>query len=191
MKTINPLRAGLLIFTLLTIIGMIAFKLLPGSYEVSVKDAVQDDFLQASISPGDFLTRMNENPDNMIVVDIRDEESFKKGHLEKAIHIPAKDLMHRKSLKALRKKDVYVYAHSEAESHRMSYLLAMMGVKAVAINSNYENLSKVIDGKAGPADFFRSEEKIRYDYARHFKAFKETAPEPVTITIIKPKAGGC
>jgi rhodanese-related sulfurtransferase len=192
MGKINPLRAGLLTFSILLILGMLVYRCLPGDYHVPVKNAIDTGFVNLGISPGNFaILAKSTDGEKILIVDIREAEAFEKAHLPNAINIYSSDLIERRNIKALRKKPVYLYSDNEAESHRMAYLIAMLGVNVKAVNSEYNNIRKVLEGSSSQYDNFSSQEKIRFDYQNYFKAFKESTPTPVKVTIVKPKTGGC
>lgn len=190
MNNINPLRAGLLILSLLVVAGLILFRFLPGNYKVAVTDSAT--LTETGISPSEFASEIRKEDKKRQIVDLRSEADFSSAHLENAINLPFEDLGSKKNLKALRKKKVYVYSSAEALSHQAAFLLQMNGIDAKAVNSDFTNISAVLSGKAkGPAAGMHSDEKIRYDYRNHFKAFKEEEAQPIEVTLIKPKPGGC
>ena len=191
MTTINPLRAGLLIFGFLTIAGLFFFRFKPGNYKVSVKESLSKEFLETGISPSEFRQYYQDKETDILLLDIRSLAQYEKAHLEGANSYPEAELLNKGHLRKFKKQDVYIYSDKEAHAHRAAMLLSMLGVKAKAINSSFENIQKVVGGKSTPEEGLSSHEKIQFDYAKHFKAFKEDKPVEVKVTVIKPRAGGC
>ncbi len=188
----NTLRKSLLIFTLATIAMSFIFRFMPGNYKVSVNDSLNPEFTELGVSPVDFRGIANSGGKKLMILDLRDAESFSSAHINDAVNIPVEQILSRKHLRGIKKKDVYLYSDSEKESHRIAYLLSMLGVQARAVNSNFENIAKVMKGGSGPAENFSSEEKVEYDYSVHFKAYSDVKPaKEVKIDLIKPSPGGC
>jgi rhodanese-related sulfurtransferase len=143
------------------------------------------------IDPYAFHALIREPEFSGIVLDVRDQQAFNKEHLPNAIHIPMDQLLHRKSIKQLKKGPVYVYAGKEETAHEAALLLGMKGIEATPVNGNYQILSAARHESGNAPLMFFNKEKMQYNYPQYFKAMEPEMVQPVEIKVPLPKPTGC
>lgn len=130
---------AVIIILLVLIIGyttmkkpVVVFKLSPTQTLSALK---QDAGL---VSP-EMLKDLKKNINNdLILIDIRNPDEFNKGHLDKAINIPVRNLLDEKYIKIFRKlsraqKKVILYGRNQLEASGPGLLLRQLGINNVNV----------------------------------------------------------
>ncbi len=86
--------------------------------------------------------------ENSLILDVRDEESFREGHLPEAVNIPYEKLVHAagKILPDLG-QTIYVYGESEEESCAAAQKLSDMGYAGIAEIGSYSECARIFTGR--------------------------------------------
>lgn len=87
-----------------------------------------------SISVEEFL----KLPDNISIIDIRNNQSFNNNHIPNAINIPYEKLLISPSTYLDRDKKYYIYCQKGITSKKLISILNRMGYQAVNISGGYE-----------------------------------------------------
>ncbi len=139
-----------------------------------------------------------------VLIDLRSEEAFAKGHLPSAINIPFEDLLNKESLRLLNELKnqtpvFYGAKESEAQNARLLLLAKGLDENIMVLGGNYESARKYAVENFEPAFSNFQEEKARYDYPRLMGAKEATSgkqpqsegiiPEVKTETL--STQGGC
>ncbi len=100
--------------------GYPAWKKLAGTQSATnaMPAAENDGF----ISIEDFKTTLENNPDSIQLIDVRDKDEYDAGHFKTAVHLPTNDL--EKNVKTLSdKKPIIFVCNSGAKSGEAFYML--------------------------------------------------------------------
>lgn len=189
-KDMNPLRLGLLIMLAFLIVSTLLYRFWPSDYAIPSQRAAEAAAEDHGVSPFEFLKRIDSG-DNLVIVDIRSKGEFEAGHIERALNIPAPEILNKRNIRKIRKSPVLLYGSTEHESQMIALLLQMTGLDAKAVNSNYAHLRRLQEESGSSPMLFYSEEKVRYNYNLYFKAFDITPEEPLEIKVPVPAEGGC
>jgi rhodanese-related sulfurtransferase len=190
-NSINPLRLGLMIVLFLLIAGSLLYRFWPTGYTEPVSASTLRAAQMQGLDPYAFHTMLREPGFDGVVLDVRDLTAFNKEHLPKAIHIPMEQLLHRKSIKQLKKGAVYVYADKEEIAHEAALILGMKGIDATPLNGNFQILSAARHETGNAPLMFFNKEKIQYNFPVYFKALEPEKVQPVEIKVPLPKPTGC
>jgi rhodanese-related sulfurtransferase len=191
----NQLFNGTLIFFLL-IIGALTLGFITNktkSWKVSNSE------VQAKINTEDFVIEfydfnklLKSQGDNVLIVDLRDPESFKKSHIKNAINHPAETAFDAKLLKELRKseKQIIICAESQAEASLYLMMYSSMGFENIKVLAGNPQMYLQWTESKDPALNYFNDEKMRWNYRNLIKQ-DEVAP----VTDVKPMMnrakGGC
>jgi rhodanese-related sulfurtransferase len=180
------------------IISMIGKKMLTSSYNVSAQE--QARVLTAgtsSFSLFDLSMAIKENSAKILLVDIRAEVEYTKGHLPNAINIPLEGLLKadlNEFVGSDHDKVLVFYGNSESDAVRAISVLLVEGKDNVkALNGNYLLAKQYVIDNPSPSYYHFSDEKMQYNYGRLMPAGSNTTPtkaEPVNIQPTTPR-GGC
>lgn len=85
------------------------------------------------ISPKDLHDLVEENPDAIMVLDIRSEEDFDKGHIEGAVHIPFKKVGENYD-KLPDNKPIYVICYTGQTAGITTAMLRVAGFNAISLS---------------------------------------------------------
>lgn len=188
---VNALRLGLSLFLFVILMGVFFFRFLPANYKVAVETVAENNYLKKEMPPYHFYKIITGSSDDYLVVDIRDEDTFVKGHFDNSKNIPLDNLLTKKHQRILKKQDNLIISDCEQLSHAVALLLNQLGIKAVAVNGSYNFITKHLFENAHHKYFFYSQEKKAYDYHRFLPFRKEKGKEvdvkEAEITI----GGGC
>ncbi|MGI6324629.1 MAG: rhodanese-like domain-containing protein [Bacilli bacterium] len=84
------------------------------------------------------IYRLKSVVDNGILIDIRDEEVFNKGHISKAINIPIYKLLSDPSFYLDEKKTYYIYCANGSSSKYACKMLAQKGYTVFNVVGGYK-----------------------------------------------------
>jgi phage shock protein E len=199
-KLLNNL--ALILFAIL--IAALAFNLVAArNYKVSNRLVLEQAGFRAHVL--DFAD-MNqwlhqEIPNPMILVDLREPEAFRAGHLEGAVNIPVDDVLKRKHRTTFEKKHPkLLIAEDEATAHAIRLILLGKGHENILVMAgSYHLLEQHVLQHFDPSWAFFREEKAAWDYPRFMpntgtaRQAKEKTPSiiPEMKTEVRTVQGGC
>jgi rhodanese-related sulfurtransferase len=188
------------LFILAVIIGLLTYKRPKNTYAVNTKSTLE------KITTENYLVTLNElnNPD-YVLVDIRNQYEFDKGHLENAINIYAAEILSDDNSKVFKdlkesKKTAVLYGNNPQEPNTPFLILYQLGfdnIKLLAIENSYlqnKLITKNSEIEKSEADItaFINESVKK---ANAVPIIKVVVPPKKVITIEKKKKaeaeGGC
>lgn len=134
---------GAVLFILVIIIALLTYKRPKHLYSVNTSNT-----LNMVISNDYFISLEEINNPDFVLIDIRNQYEFEKGHLENAINIYAPELLNKKNSEAFKElkadnKTVILYGNNPNEANTSFILLYQLGYKNIKIlkieNSYYQN----------------------------------------------------
>lgn len=189
------------IFILAVIIGLLTYKRPKYIYANNTKDTLE------KITSGNYLVALNEinNPD-YVLIDIRNQYDFEKGHLENAINIYAAEILSDDNAKVFDElkesnKTVILYGNNPQETNAPFLILYQLGydnIKLLAIENSYLQNKLItenseIEKSEGDVTAFINESIKKANTAETVKVV--AAPPKKVITVQKkkkaPAEGGC
>lgn len=191
----NQLFNGSLIFFLL-IIGALTLGFITNktkSWKVSNSE------VQAKINAKDFVIEfydfnklLKSQGDNVLIVDLRNPESFKKSHIKNAINHPIETAFENKLLKELQnsEKQIIICAESQSEATLCFMMYSSMGIENIKVLAgNPEVYLHWIESKDPALNYF-NDEKIKWNYRNLIKQ-DEAAPATDVKPMMNRAKGGC
>jgi rhodanese-related sulfurtransferase len=140
LEKIKRISIASTLFILLVIIGLLTYKRPKFLYDTNTKTALE------KITNDDYLVTINEvyNPD-YVLIDVRNQFEFEKGHLENAINIYTPEILNDKNSALLnelkeRNKTAILYGNNPDEVNAPFLLLYQLGyenIKLLAIENSY------------------------------------------------------
>lgn len=189
------------LFILAVIIGLLTYKRPKNIYAINTKDTLE------KITGENYLVTLNDlnSPDN-VLIDIRNQYDFEKGHLENAINIYAAEILSDENIKVFkelkdRHKTAILYGNNPQEPNAPFLILYQLGydnIKLLAIENSYlqnKLITKDSEIEKSEADVaaFINESIKNADTAESVKVI--VAPPKKVITVQKkkkaPAEGGC
>lgn len=189
------------LFILAVIIGLLTYKRPKNIYAINTKDTLE------KITSENYLISLNElnNPDYMLI-DIRNQYDFEKGHLDNAINIYATEILSEDNIKVFEElkennKTAVLYGNSPQEPNAPFLILYQLGfenIKLLAIENSYlqnKLITKNSEIEKSEADVsaFINESIKKANTVETVKVV--AAPPKKVITIEKkkkaPAEGGC
>jgi rhodanese-related sulfurtransferase len=187
----TPLRLGLTIMAGILILGVLLFRFWPLRYDVSLNDSAVIASEVTGVNPVQFWSEVREADSGSMIIDIRDQGAYKKGHIKGSVNIPVEQILNRKSTRRMRGERVLIYGSGEQEAHQIALMLRMRGIDAEPVNGGYSHLQKAkLESGYAPVLFY-SEEKAAFNYQSLFKAFEISESEPIEFKVPLPRPEGC
>jgi len=188
------------LFILAVIIGLLTYKRPKNTYAVNTKSTLE------KITSENYLVTLNElnNPD-YVLIDIRNQYDFDKGHIENAINVYAAEILSEDNIKVFEElkennKTAVLYGNNPQEPNTPFLILYQLGfdnIKLLAIENSYlqnkliTKNSEIEKSEADIAAFINESVKK----ANAVPVIKVVAPPKKVITIEKKKKaeaeGGC
>jgi rhodanese-related sulfurtransferase len=88
--------------------------------------------LKAESAPKDLKARLEWGEPALTILDVRDRESFNKGHIMGAMAMPIDSLVDRAQSSLEKQRDIYVYGNSDSETSQAAGQLRQAGFRNVA-----------------------------------------------------------
>ena len=189
------------LFILAVIIGLLTYKRPKNIYAINTKDTLE------KITSKNYLVTLNDlnNPDD-VIIDIRSQYEYEKGHLENAINIYAPEILSEDNLKVFDElkesnKTAILYGNNPQEVNAPFLILYQLGyenIKLLTIENSYlqnKLISKnsVIEKSEADITAFINESIKKANTVETVKVV--VAPPKKVITIEKkkkaPAEGGC
>lgn len=189
------------LFILAVIIGLLTYKRPKNVYAINTKDTLE------KITSENYYITLEElkNPD-YVLIDIRNQYEFEKGHLENAINIYAAEILSEDNSKVFdelkeSKKTAVLYGNNPQEVNAPFLILYQLGydnIKLLAIENSYlqnKLISKnvVIEKSEADVTAFINESVKKANTVETVKVV--VAPPKKVITVEKKKKaaaeGGC
>ncbi len=188
------------LFILAVIIGLLTYKRPKNTYANNTKDTLE------KITGENYFITLNElnNPD-YVLIDVRNQYEFEKGHLENAINIYASEILSDDNSKVFNElkdngKTAVLYGNNPQEVNPPFLILYQLGytnMKLLAVENSYvqnkliTKNSEIEKPEADVPAFINESMKI----ANAKPIVKTTAPPKKVITVQKKKKaaaeGGC
>jgi len=130
------------LFILVVIIALLAYERLKHFYKVNTEIALN------KLLTKDYFVNLNEiNNPEFVLIDIRNQYVFEKGHLENSINIHAPDLLNETNSKIFKElneqnKTAVLYGNNPTEANMSFLLLYQLGydnIKILLINNSYKH----------------------------------------------------
>ncbi|WP_111709193.1 rhodanese-like domain-containing protein [Lutibacter citreus] len=202
-KTKN-ISIAAVITILLVIIALLAYKKPKHLYAINTKQALKQ------IVENPPIQLNNYNPKTAILIDIRNQYEYEKGHIENAINIHSSDILDDANsifFKKLKEdnKSIVLYGNEPSEAISASMILHQLGysnVKILAVNNSL-NQDKLI---TTPVEIEKKGENINQFIKASIKKVNELSdvqikPKPIKVIPKKvipikkkkkmPTEGGC
>ncbi|MFO7672397.1 MAG: rhodanese-like domain-containing protein [Lutibacter sp.] len=189
------------LFILAVIIGLLTYKRPKHTYAVNTKSTLE------RITSENYLVTLNElnNPD-YVLVDIRNQYEFDKGHLENAINVYAAEILSEDNIKVFEElkennKTAVLYGNNPQEPNAPFLILYQLGyenIKLLAIENSYLQNKLItqnseIEKSEADVTAFINESIKKANTAPIVKVV--AAPPKKVITVEKkkkaPAEGGC
>lgn len=143
-KTKN-ISIAAVITILLVIIALLAFKKPKHLYAINTEKALEQIVENSTIQLNNF------NPETSVLIDIRNQYEFEKGHIKNAININSADILNDDNSAIFQKlkndnKSIVLYGNTPSEAITASTILQQLGynnVKILAVNNSL-NQDKLI-----------------------------------------------
>lgn len=191
----NQLFNGSLIFFLL-IIGALTFGFITNktkSWKVSNAE------VQAKVNTEDFVIEyydfnnlLKSQSENILILDLRSAENFKKMHIKNAINYQVESAFEKKIIKELinSEKQIILCADSQSDASLYMMMYNSMGIENIKVLAGSPELYIQWSESKDPSLNHYNEEKMRWNYRNLIKQ-DEVAP----VTDVKPMMnrakGGC
>jgi rhodanese-related sulfurtransferase len=191
----NQLFNGSLIFFLL-IIGALTLGFITNktkSWKVSNSE------VQAKINAEDFVIEfydfnklLKSQGDNVLIIDMRSPENFKKSHIKNATNQPVETAFDKKLLKELRKseKQIIICAESQSEATLCFMMYSSMGIENIKVLAGNPELYVHWTESKDPGLNYFNDEKIKWNYRNLIKQ-DEAAPSTDVKPMMNRAKGGC
>lgn len=189
------------IFILAVIIGLLTYKRPKNTYAINTKTTLE------KITSENYLVSLNElnNPD-YVLIDIRNQYDFEKGHLENAINVYAAEILSEDNIKVFEElkatnKTAVLYGNNPQEPNAPFLILYQLGydnIKLLAIENSYLQNKLItqnseIEKSEADVSAFINESIKKANIVEKVKVV--VAPPKKVITIEKkkkaPAEGGC
>jgi rhodanese-related sulfurtransferase len=191
----NQLFNGSLIFFLLIIgaltLGFITNKTKSwkvSSSEVQTKINAEDFVIEFY----DFNKLLKSQGDNLLIVDMRSPENFKKSHIKNAINHTVETAFEKKLLKELRKseKQIIICAESQSEASLYLMMFSSMGIENIKVLAGNPEMYIHWSKTKEPSLNYFNEEKMRWNYRNLIKQ-DEAGPATDVKPMMNRAKGGC
>lgn len=189
------------LFILAVIIGLLTYKRPKNTYAINTKSTLE------KLTSENYLVALNElnNPDYLLI-DIRNQYDFDKGHLENAINVYAAEILSEDNIKVFEElkennKTAVLYGNNPQEPNAPFLILYQLGyenIKLLAIENSYlqnkliTQNSEIEKSEADVSAFIKESIK-KANTAPIVKVV--VAPPKKVITVEKkkkaPAEGGC
>ena len=190
---------GAVLFILVVIIALLTYEKPKHIYKVNTKVALN------KVLTKDYFVNLNEiNDPNFVLVDIRNQFEYEKGHLEGAINISTPELLnetHTKVFKELNSnnKTVVLYGNNPNETNTPFLLLYQLGynnIKILLVENSYTQnklitKSVVLGKNIADINLFINESQIDANITPTPKKKKAKKVIPIKKKKKKPVEGGC
>ncbi len=188
------------LFILAVLIGVLTFERPKNMYAMNTKTTLE------KLSTNDYMVSLNEITPEVIIIDIRSQYEYDKGHLETAINISTPDILSEENQGFFNElkdanKIVVLYGKSPQEANIPFMLLYQLGfdnVKLLAVENNYlqnKLITSQIDIEKPVADIkaFIAESVKKSNASKTIAEKTEPVKKVVTVQKKKKKVaeGGC
>lgn len=189
------------LFILAVLIGLLTYKRPKNIYAINTKDTLE------KITSENYFITLNElnNPD-YVLIDVRNQYEFEKGHLENAINIYAPEILSSDNAKVFNElkksnKTAILYGNNPQEANAPFLILYQLGynnIKLLAIEISYlqnKLITKNSDTEKSKANVtaFINESVKKVNTAETVKVVVEPPKKVITVQKKKKAAaeGGC
>jgi len=193
------------VFILILVIGLLTIKRPYLEYSRDLLSSARDaQNPSMTVYPNDVAALLGQGS-KVLLVDVRSEYDFARGHLDNALQIPKIDLLTKKNVEMFRDavkehRTIVLYGKDQLDVTAPAMLLRDLGIGDVkVIAGGYEAARKALSGEQADPEEYNAE-KAAYNYSEMAKAPPADASAPTNLApeIVMPvkkakgKAeGGC
>lgn len=189
------------LFILAVLIGLLTYKRPKNIYAINTKDT-----LEKITSENYFITLNELNNPEYVLIDVRNQYEFEKGHLENAINIYAPEILSSDNAKVFNElkksnKTAILYGNNPQEANAPFLILYQLGynnIKLLAIEISYlqnKLITKNSDTEKSKANVtaFINESVKKVNTAETVKVVADPPKKVITVQKKKKAAaeGGC
>lgn len=189
------------LFILAVLIGVLTFERPRHMYTINAKETLGE------LTSNNNLISINDiNSADMVLIDIRSQHEFERGHLDKAINIFSSDILSDENQKVFNElknsnKTAVIYGKNPQEANIPFLILYQLGynnIKLLNAENNFKQnklITNSVDIEASSANIQAFINKSNQNTNTTEKANNETEPAKKVIPVIKKKKktaeGGC
>lgn len=162
-----------IVFVLIIVIGLITFNKPEFEFKTSLQQTLDELYnIDNEMIPEDAMDIIAYADSNYIMIDLRNQYEYDKGHLENAINIPVTDILSEESIEFLNELQrdsiiTVLYANDQIEANGPWMVLKQLG---------YENVKILLGGYdyfVAEVDFFDDSEIPEYFIEEPYMNFAE------------------
>jgi rhodanese-related sulfurtransferase len=184
-------------FAALLLVATVAKKVFTSDYKISAKQQAKELATKdITFSIYDYLHYTKLNNPKVLIIDIRTEEEFAKGHLQNAVNIPVANLFDKVNKEYIDNSyhtTKVLYANSEAEAHRALSMLMMKGYSGFKVLlGGYAMASEYVHKNLNPSYLHYADENKQFNYQRLMpvETGGTSAKDEIKVEASTPR-GGC
>jgi rhodanese-related sulfurtransferase len=153
---------------------------------------------EGSFSLFELSLALKSNDPDILLIDIRIEEDYTRGHLPNAINIPIELLFHKDNAEIISGRQEItriLYGNTEGQAIKANALLVLNGYTNFKIlNGGYQYANQFVVSKPVPSYFHYSDEQQKFNYSRLMPGGGSNSlnvkKEEVKVEVPTPR-GGC
>jgi rhodanese-related sulfurtransferase len=162
-----------IIFVFIIVIGLITFNKPDFEFKISLQETLDELYnIDNEMIPEDVMDIIAIGDSSFVMIDLRNQYDFEKGHLGEAINIPVTDILNEESIAFFEelKKDsimIVLYANDQIEANASWMMLKQLG---------YDNVKILLGGYnyfTAEVDFFDEPEIPEYFIEEPYMNFAE------------------
>lgn len=182
------------------LIAMIVKRVVTSPYKIAVSDQIE--MIESEVSQfslAEYHTALQLQATNILLIDVRSEAKYEKGHLPNAVNVPLANLMNLEYSEYINNSDrltKVLYADSEAEATNALSILLMNGINVnfKYLLGSYSIAQQYIVLQPTPSYFFFSDEQAKYNFKQLMPtgsaSVNSTESQEVKVEVNAPR-GGC
>lgn len=167
--TVKQLNQSALVLFIFIMLAVAFCQFTAKNYGASNRQVAEQISEEGAISYASLHAILTSDQTNQyLVVDLRSEQEFHKGHIPGAVNIPHDQLLKRKHQRTLKRADnTLLYSDYEHLTIAAWVTILGQGHKNVRIiPGNYQSIKKYVIDDFAPTRAHHNEDKARFDYPR-------------------------
>mgnify|MGYP000936417336 FL=1 len=182
------------------LIAMIVKRVVTSPYKIAVSDQVEMIDSEAfQFSLAEYHTALQLQTTNILLIDVRSEAEYNKGHLPNVVNVPLAKLMNEEYTEYINNGDrltKVLYADSEVEATNALSILLLNGINVnfKYLRGSYSIAQQYIVLQPTPSYFFFSDEQAKYNFTQLMPtgsaSVNTTTNQEVKVDLNTPR-GGC
>jgi rhodanese-related sulfurtransferase len=202
LEKIKRISIASTLFILAVLIGVLTFERPKNMYALNTKDTL------GKLVDNDYLMAFNEiNKPNIVLIDVRNQYEYEKGHLVDAINMPSPEILSEENQSIFNelkdsKKTVVIYGKTPEEANipfLMLYQLGFENVKLLSVDISYlqnKLVANTVDIEKPVADIKAFLDESIKNSNSSSTVIEKVQPAPKKIITVKkkkkkPVEGGC